>query len=206
MNVTEKYNNFSNKLNELDSLLKTQNSGKQINGQLEIVNKETGISRLIKIIFFPFFFILGKDLFASTRIQNVAKKIFEECNEHKDHLKVEEKNLALETIGNLTQKSKSQKAIAAAHLWKQQIEALAIDIPSPPPAPPIYQPKPYQGQKNPVSRPSGQANPSPKVYMNELTSAINKSSKRRNPGTFTQFEKPITQPRQPVKGRREKKK
>ncbi len=97
---------FSSRLTELNTAL--QKKDKWINDGLEVVNKENGFVRFIKIIVLPLARLFGADPFTHVRANAVALVIFAEFQKHEGQLSAEDKKTTYQILDRLNARTKNK--------------------------------------------------------------------------------------------------
>lgn len=99
---------YSNRLTEIESALVNPKSDKKVNDSLELVNKENGFLRFLKIMVLPIARFFGADPFAHTRANKVATALLSQYQEFETELNAEDKNRLSNIITLLNQKTKGR--------------------------------------------------------------------------------------------------
>jgi hypothetical protein len=97
---------YSARLNEIDSAL--QNGDKWLNVGMELVDKENGFVRFIKVLVLPFARIFNQDPFNQIRADAVAVSLTSEFLKHQGQLNLEDKKRFFNILTHLDTKTKSK--------------------------------------------------------------------------------------------------
>jgi len=97
---------FSSKLTELNAALTKRDIW--VNDNLEVVKKDNGFLRFLKVIVLPLARLFGKDPFSHVRANGVALVIFAEFQKHESELSEEDKKTTYKILSQLNERTKNK--------------------------------------------------------------------------------------------------
>jgi hypothetical protein len=153
---------FSARLAEIESALKNPKSNKIVNDRAQLVNKENGFVRFLKIMVLPLARFFGADPFCHTRANKVATTLVSQYQKLEKELSAEDKNRLSRIITKLDDKTNHRygklmqvfKSIIPVDPSVQVSGSATADDPMPmskakaPPKPPVF-PKMKQATEEP---------------------------------------------------------
>jgi hypothetical protein len=132
--VTFNAASFSKRLMEIESALNNPKKNKIVNDRAELINKENGFVRFLKIMVLPIARFFGADPFHHTRVHRVATTLIFQFLKLQHELTTEDRNRLGGIVTKLDEKTKHRygNVMGVFHLIIQTPQ----NVPKPPPPPP----------------------------------------------------------------------
>lgn len=99
---------YATRLSEIESAIENPKNNKKVNDRLELINKENGFVRFLKIIVLPIARFFGADPFAHTRANKVATTLLSQYQKFEKELSTEDKARLSKIISILDNKTKGR--------------------------------------------------------------------------------------------------